>query len=86
MGVSNHDYPTRDDLRDYEKNPDYQVKGLLAVCRALTKIEPESQIKVNYSSPDAIITSKTRGNMTKEEWTIIIDKTKEFIEINGGRE
>ncbi|CAL1389779.1 unnamed protein product [Linum trigynum] len=83
MGVSNHDYPIRDDLRDYEKKPDYQVKGLLAVCRALTKIEPESQIKVNYSSPDAIITSKTRGNMTKEEWVIITDKIKEFTEING---
>ncbi|CAN1791249.1 hypothetical protein LINPERHAP1_LOCUS19214, partial [Linum perenne] len=76
MGVSNNDYPFRDNLKDYERRPDHLVKGLFAVCRALTNIEPNSQTKVNYSSLDIIIISRSTKKLIAEEMEAINRMTK----------
>ncbi|CAN1163675.1 hypothetical protein LINPERPRIM_LOCUS32754 [Linum perenne] len=83
MGVSNNDYPSRDNLKNYEQRPDHLVKGLSAVCRALTNIEPSSQTKVNYSSFDIIIISRSKNKLIAEEFEAINRMTKEFTEISG---
>ncbi|CAL1383188.1 unnamed protein product [Linum trigynum] len=83
MGVSNGNYPTRDELEGTKIPEDYQVRSLYAVSQALYYLNPTDNIKVNYTSTNKIIISNSKNQITAEEWGFITDQAKDFINLEG---